>query len=264
MALKSSLTLITRRISAAVKKAATHLGLERDQYALAGSFDENSERIYLTLGVNQGVDERQLYTDVMDEIQKSLPELPQVSSHVGLVIRRVQKTDDIYLSSATAEGEEDLSEKFESAENESRRPERLLKRTVRLVAEKLTNFAKENHWGDPTYWIYYSVDPELDQVRFVFAAEAFDGQNDAGPYEAVLEYLKDVLADEPDVLDSFRLRVIGKHGADRKESGHPGPEFKEYWTLTRYHRPSRPPASPVIPGIPSHQTQGPGETASSS
>ena len=109
MALKSSLSLITRRIGGAVKTAAARFSLLPDEYALAGTFDDHSDRISLTIGTDRSIDDRGLYSAVLDEIERSLPEIPHINDHIGIVIRNVRNLDDIYLE-AIGEGDElDLS-----------------------------------------------------------------------------------------------------------------------------------------------------------
>src|SRR4051812_26909196 len=113
MAIKTSLRLITRRISRAVRESAARLGLAPGDYALVGSYDKKSDRISLTFGTNRTIDEDRLYSDILQEIRKSFPESPQITMFVGLVIRRVQNLDDIYINSFSEEDEEDLTEMLE-------------------------------------------------------------------------------------------------------------------------------------------------------
>src|SRR4051794_10104331 len=96
MAIKTSLRPITKRIAQAVENAAANLGLRPEEYALAGSFDENTDRISLLLGTNRTLDELKLYTEILNEIRAAFPDDPYFTMHVGLVIRRVQNPDEVY------------------------------------------------------------------------------------------------------------------------------------------------------------------------
>src|SRR5437588_12083362 len=97
MALKPSISLISRRIALAVQKAAAAQSLASDDYTLIGSYDPETEQISLTLGTDHPIDERRLYADTLGEIRRAFPESPQFAMmHVGLVIRKVAKLDDAY------------------------------------------------------------------------------------------------------------------------------------------------------------------------
>jgi hypothetical protein len=115
MAIKSSLSLIARRISQAVRASTAAQGLAPGDFALVGSFDERTDRISLTLGTDRQVDERRLYSDTFLQIRRLFPEFPQITMHVGLVIRSVQNLDEVYLDFNGAEDELDLTEMLERA-----------------------------------------------------------------------------------------------------------------------------------------------------
>ena len=81
-----------------------------DDYVLVGSYDEDTERISLTLGTDRSVDDRQWYAEILQEIRRSFPDSPQITMHVGLVIRRVQSLDETYWDAGGTEDEVDLTE----------------------------------------------------------------------------------------------------------------------------------------------------------
>jgi hypothetical protein len=112
MAIKTSLRLIAKRVSRAVQASSANQGLLPGDYALAGSYDENTDRISLTLGTDRTVDELRWYSDTIDEIRRAFPEFPQITMQIGLVIRKVRSLDDVYLDSV-GEDERDLTEMFE-------------------------------------------------------------------------------------------------------------------------------------------------------
>jgi hypothetical protein len=110
MAIKTSLRIIARRLSEAVQKAALKQGIPPDDFALAGTYDEATDRIRLRLGTNHPVDERRLYADAFDEIRRALPEIPHITLHVSLVIHKVTSLEEIYWDSTDSEDEHDLTE----------------------------------------------------------------------------------------------------------------------------------------------------------
>lgn len=113
MALKSSLRLVVQRISEAVKRYASAQGWRKDDYALVGTFAEKSDRISLTLGTARQVDERQWYAGILQEIRKSFPEYPQITMHIGLVVRNVANLDEVYLDALVGEDEIDITEQLD-------------------------------------------------------------------------------------------------------------------------------------------------------
>ena len=113
MAIKTSLRPIVSRISEALRRSTTSQGMLPGDYAIIGSFDENTDRISLLLGTDQSIDSGQLYADSLQEIRRSFPEDPQFTMHVGLVIRKVQNVEEIYYDSIAGDDEIDLTELFE-------------------------------------------------------------------------------------------------------------------------------------------------------
>lgn len=110
MAIKKSLRVIARRLSESVRKAALKQGIPRDQFALAGTYDEKTDRISLRLGTDHPVDERRWYADALQEIRRAFPEDPQITYHIGLVIRKVQSLEETYWDATDSEDEHDLTE----------------------------------------------------------------------------------------------------------------------------------------------------------
>jgi len=110
MAIKTSLRIIARRLSEAVRKAALKQGIPPDQFALAGTYNEATDRIRLKLGTNHPVDERRLYADAFDEIRRALPEIPHITLHVSLVIQKVTSLEEIYWDATSSEDEHDLTD----------------------------------------------------------------------------------------------------------------------------------------------------------
>ena len=115
MALKSSLKFISKRISQAVQNSAALQGLAPGDYALAGSYDQPTERISLTLGTDRSIDEGRWYADTLDEIRRLFPEFPYLTMHVGIVVRKVANLDEVYIDYADADDEMDLTEMLQHA-----------------------------------------------------------------------------------------------------------------------------------------------------
>ena len=110
MAIKTSLRIIARRLSEAVRQAAMKQGIPPDDYALAGTYDGGTDRIYLRLGTNQSVDERRLYADALEEIRLALPEVPHITYYISLVIHQVESLEEIYWDATEPDAEHDLTD----------------------------------------------------------------------------------------------------------------------------------------------------------
>ena len=169
----------------------------------------------------EGHDPFESYSSVMQFLRDRLRDEPEQFGSIGLVIRTFKQFEE--------GGLHGIGPSYVEIKPKGRRD--LLKRTVRLVAGALSRYAKGQGWADNDYWIYYSIDPELDQVRFVFITRVIDGLDDAEFDRSVREYLKVTLADEPNVLDALKLRMGRKEQLDKGEI-RLGAGFKEYWTFT--------------------------------
>jgi len=110
MAIKTSLRIIARRLSEAVQKAALKQGIPPDDFALAGTYDEATDRIRLRLGTIRSVDERRLYADALEEIRRAMPEIPHITYYVSLVIHKVESLEEIYWDATNFEDEHDLTD----------------------------------------------------------------------------------------------------------------------------------------------------------
>jgi hypothetical protein len=109
MALKPSLRFVAKRIAEAVERSAQGQGLAQGDYALAGTYDEKSDRISLTLGTDRKIDDRRWYADTLQEIRRAFPEAPQITMQIGIVVQKVTNLDEVYLNSMAAEDEFDLT-----------------------------------------------------------------------------------------------------------------------------------------------------------
>ena len=112
MAVSPSLRYTARQIARAARKAALDQGLSPDDYVLVGSFDGDSGRISLTFGTAHSVDDRRLYADTFAELRQLSPDYPQMTMHLGLVIRKVNNLEDAYLEIG-AEGDLDITDMLE-------------------------------------------------------------------------------------------------------------------------------------------------------
>ena len=115
MAFKSALSVFSRRIGQAVRKAADGFGLVPGHYALLGTYDEDSDRFTLTFRSDHPIDEKMVYSAILDEIRAAFPEFPHFAYHITLVIRTVQDLNELSFESLGGEQELDLSEMFARA-----------------------------------------------------------------------------------------------------------------------------------------------------
>jgi hypothetical protein len=113
MALKTSVKAIARRIATAVASYAAQQGLSFEDYALVGSFDEQTERFSLTFGTDRAIDERQWYSGLLTAIRQAFPEHPQMTMHIGLVVQNVSNLDEMDAQNSLNANEIDLTDLLE-------------------------------------------------------------------------------------------------------------------------------------------------------
>jgi hypothetical protein len=113
MAIKTSLRLMARTISTAVRNYSARQGLHPGDYALVGTFDERTDRIRLTFGTDRKIDEQEWYSGLLREIGQAFPEFPQITMFIGLVVETVGSLDEVYCNLIVGEDEIDLTELFE-------------------------------------------------------------------------------------------------------------------------------------------------------
>ena len=114
MAVKTSLRIIAKTIAKAVREYATRRGMPPDDYILLGTHDENTDRIRLTFGTTQKIDELEWYSGLLEEIRLAFPDFPHIVLYVGIVIKVVDNLNDLYgYSSLNGDEMTDLSEYFE-------------------------------------------------------------------------------------------------------------------------------------------------------
>ncbi len=113
MAIKTSLRPIIRRIAEAIEDYAKDEGFSRGDYALAGTWDEKTDRISLVFGTDRGIDERRWYVGILQAIRQSLSDHPWMVRNIGLVVENVENLDEVYLHFSGGENETDLTELLE-------------------------------------------------------------------------------------------------------------------------------------------------------
>src|SRR5208337_2896212 len=113
MASKTSLRPAIQKIAEAVYNYATTQGFAKNDYALAGTFDPNSDRVSLFFGTDRQIDEREWYAGILQEIRKSFSDYLWMIRNIGLVVEHVNNLDEVYLHFASAEDERDLNELLE-------------------------------------------------------------------------------------------------------------------------------------------------------
>jgi hypothetical protein len=122
MAIKTSLRPIIRRIAEAIESYATAQGLARNDYALAGTWDQKTNRISLVFGTDRRIDERQWYAGILQSIRQSFSDQPWITRNIGLVVENVENLDEVYLHFSGSEDESDLTELLERTSSRKRDP----------------------------------------------------------------------------------------------------------------------------------------------
>jgi hypothetical protein len=115
MARETPLRPIAREIARAVESYALSQGWARDDYALVGTWDEKTDRIWLVLGTDRQIDERAWYSGILQAIRRSFSKNPSITSNIGLVVENVQNLDDVYLQFRGSENETDMTEMLEAS-----------------------------------------------------------------------------------------------------------------------------------------------------
>jgi hypothetical protein len=113
MAIKTSLRPAIKRIAEAIEAYAVAKGLPKSDYALAGTWDEKTDRISLVFGTDRGIDEREWYAGILQSIRQSFSDHPWMTRNIGLIVENVENLDEVYLHFSGGENESDLTELLE-------------------------------------------------------------------------------------------------------------------------------------------------------
>ncbi len=113
MAITTSMRPVARRIAEAVGSYASSQGLVAGDYALAGTWDERTERISLVFGSDRPLDEKQWYAGILLSLRRVFADQPPIVRHIGLVVQNVRSLDDVYLHFPPGGDEEDLTNLLE-------------------------------------------------------------------------------------------------------------------------------------------------------
>jgi hypothetical protein len=114
MARSTSMTNLVRRIGDVIGEYATGtLGLHSDEFAIVGTLDTNTNRVYLNFGVTRAIDKKLIFGGILQEIRNAFPGSPEVLSHINLVVRHLESLDEAYAHLIVAEDEVDISDLLE-------------------------------------------------------------------------------------------------------------------------------------------------------
>lgn len=128
MAVKTPMRPTLRRVSQVIADYARAQGLDRSEFALVGSWNERTDRISLTLGTTRPLDEPRWYSEILAGLRESFEEIDRlwVIWNLGLVFRRVDGLQRVYLDFLIGDDDEDvtglLEEGVNAAWNASRAP----------------------------------------------------------------------------------------------------------------------------------------------
>ena len=109
MALKTSLTFLSKKISEAVGMAARNQGLAPHTYSISGSYNKDADHISLMFNTTEPIDELQLYKEFFEEVRRLFPNDPFIAMHLGLVIRQVLSDDELDSYAYWSETQEDIT-----------------------------------------------------------------------------------------------------------------------------------------------------------
>ncbi len=92
MAVWTPLRLVGRKIGELIRAFGAGEGLAPDEFAIAGTFDEPTERFYLVVGSCRQIDPSRWHSGIMKALREEFLE----TSRFVLVVRNVTRIDDVY------------------------------------------------------------------------------------------------------------------------------------------------------------------------
>jgi len=119
MAVKAPMRPTLRRVSRVIADYARAQGLDRSELALVGSWNERTDRISLVLGTTRSLDELRWYSEILAGLRKSFEEIgrPWATWNIGLVFRRVDDLERVYLDFLIGDEDEDVTGLLEDGVN---------------------------------------------------------------------------------------------------------------------------------------------------
>ena len=155
------------------------------------------------------------YQSVMDYLQTRLADDPELLNALGLVVSSFKNLEGRGLH---------------AIESQSRlvKPRDLLKVAMREVAGLIDKYARDSGWDQKGYSLFRRANHEQDEVHIVLVAPA------TGDEAAVRELVRSRLADDPEVLKSFKLTYRVRNDSEpdwRRQLLDAG--YKDFWALSR-------------------------------
>lgn len=119
MAVKAPMRPTLGRIARVIADYARVQGLDRSEFALVGSLNERTDRISLILGTTRSLDELRWYSGILENLRQDFGEIgrPWVTWNIGLVFRRVDDLERLYLNFVIGDDEEDVTGLLEDGVN---------------------------------------------------------------------------------------------------------------------------------------------------
>jgi hypothetical protein len=108
MAVKTPLRLAARKLGDLIRAFGAGEGLRHDEFAIAGTFDEPTERFYLTVGSIRPIDRYRWHSGILNAIRKDYSD----TSWLVLVVRNVNRIDQVYDEMVIGDGEVDVTDMF--------------------------------------------------------------------------------------------------------------------------------------------------------
>lgn len=111
MAVKAPMRPTLGRISRVIADYARAQGLDRSEFALVGSCNDRTDRISLVLGTTRPLDELRWYSEILENLRRDFEEIgrPWVAWNIGLVFRRVDDLERVYLDFLIGDDDEDVT-----------------------------------------------------------------------------------------------------------------------------------------------------------
>ena len=105
----------------------------------------------------------------------------------------------------------------------------LEKKVVRRLKKVVQAYARQRGWKEDDYQVYLRLNLDWLSVHVVLVGKDFPGRTAHERWQKVWEFLKNELADEPDIRDALSLSV--DTFAEMEEQGPLGSEFVDVQDL---------------------------------
>jgi hypothetical protein len=107
----------------------------------------------------------------------------------------------------------------------------MIRRAIRLIAEAIDKYAKNQGWSIDDYRWYYRVSPEWGHIHIILVANAFKGRDYSEAYRSVRDFLYQELRDEPALFQSIGIVLRDFDQVNQGGIYEIGPDYEDFWAF---------------------------------